>query len=410
MSSDIPNYTQDTNLERGMEEIPDGNVDSDEFTGEIPVDDEILADDEIGEDDEIATNDFQNPPSNEHLWDGFHSQWVHQNDIPVENRPQRWHLYKQSMQLQLGIDSVVIPEAYRLTDNQSEMDQSEPGEIVETSSINPTIRESGSSSTAITNDPLIGTQQSTEQFQPDPASCNRLVNVLPILQGDLAKLTTTHELSSLELQGLYKQTLLTLFHANIPDLCYQMVYDVFCQTTNYPNRSSVVQMWNNDWEHAIHQGVDDRNIQSHAYHANLEKVELHALANIMHKYCVITNKGATLGQQLHQSDILNKNTIVNFTQKCIRHNIPMLLRDTLMFDANALTAMQQQARVMRHFNQVSKRDFKPAYEDPCKWPNSHYLDNYVELYPDINAGASDHAAKATINAQNADIAFCQKMD
>ena len=44
MSSDIPNYTQDTNLERGMEEIPDENVDIDEFTGEIPVDDEIPAD------------------------------------------------------------------------------------------------------------------------------------------------------------------------------------------------------------------------------------------------------------------------------------------------------------------------------------------------------------------------------
>ena len=89
MSSDIPNYTQDANLERGMEEIPDENVDIDEFTGEIPVNDEVPADDEIGEDDEIATNDFQNPPSNEHLWDGFHSQWVHQNDIPVENRPLR---------------------------------------------------------------------------------------------------------------------------------------------------------------------------------------------------------------------------------------------------------------------------------------------------------------------------------
>ena len=88
----------------------------------------------------------------------------------------------------------------------------------------------------------------------------------------------------------------------------------------------------------------------------------------------------------------------------------MLLRDTLMFDVNALTAMQQQARVMKHFNQVNRRDFKPAYEDPCKWPNSHYLDYYGELYPDMNAGASDHGAKATLNAQNAAIAFCQKME
>ena len=115
MSSDIPNNAQDTNLERGMGEVPDENVDLDEFTGEIPVDDEI------SEDDEIDTIDFHNPPSNEHLWNGFRYQWVHQNDIPVENRPQRWHLYKQNMQLQLGIDSVVIPEAYRMTDHQSEI-------------------------------------------------------------------------------------------------------------------------------------------------------------------------------------------------------------------------------------------------------------------------------------------------
>ena len=395
---------QDDNLERGREEIPDENVEFlgeilDEETGEIPEDD-----------DEIDVHDYLNPPSNKHIWDGFKCEWIHQDVIPITDRPLRWQLHKQSMRMQLGYDSVVIPAEYRMTDNQSVMDQSAQGEIVETSSINPTIRESCSSSTAI-SDPLISTQQSTEQFQPDPAIRNRLANVLPILQGDLDKLTTTNELSSLELQGLYKQTLLTLFHANLPDLCYRMVYDVFCQTANRSNQTSVVQMWNNDWEHAIHQGVDDRHILSHALHSNLEKVELHALANIMHKYCVITNKGSTtLGQQLHSQDILNRSTIVSFTQKCVRNNIPMLLRDTLMFDVNALTAMQQQARVMKHFNQVNRRDFKPAYEDPCKWPNSHYLDYYGELYPDMNAGASDHGAKATLNAQNAAIAFCQKME
>ena len=88
----------------------------------------------------------------------------------------------------------------------------------------------------------------------------------------------------------------------------------------------------------------------------------------------------------------------------------MLLRDTLMLDANALTVMQQQAQNMKHFNLVSNGDFKPAYEDPCKWPNSHYLDYYVELYPDTAAGASDHTAKAAINAQNAAITFCRQME
>ena len=100
MSNDTSTVDQHTNLERGMGEIPNDNVEFigenlDEFTGEIP------ANDEISEDDEIKI-DFQNPPSNEHLWDGLRYQWVHQNEIPIENRPQRWHLYKQNMHLQSG--------------------------------------------------------------------------------------------------------------------------------------------------------------------------------------------------------------------------------------------------------------------------------------------------------------------
>ena len=118
---------------------------------------------------------------------------------------------------------------------------------------------------------------------------------------------------------------------------------------------------------------------------------------------MITNKGTALGQQLHAEDISNKNTIVSFTQKCVRYNIPMLLRDTLMIDANASTVMRQQTQTMKHYNLVSRGTSKPAYEDPCTWPNSHYLDYYVELYPDMGAGASDNAAQATINAQNAAI-------
>ena len=105
---------QDDNLERGREEIPDENVEFlgeilDEETGEIPEDD-----------DEIDIHDYLNPPSNKHIWDGFKCEWIHQDVIPITDRPLRWQLHKQSMRMQLGHDSVVIPIEYRMTDNQSD--------------------------------------------------------------------------------------------------------------------------------------------------------------------------------------------------------------------------------------------------------------------------------------------------
>ena len=384
-----------------MEEIPDntsayddlGEIqDHDNDLGEIQDHDNDLGDIQDHEDglgeiqdqevEDIPTFDPLAPPSAEHLWNALSGGWIHQEEIPEDQRSRWWLAYKENVLLCTGQDTVIIPDAY-LHPPHHNSDQYEQIGLRNEYPRDPMMMESSSSTSSFRNDSMM-------EGQPQLARSS-----LSVAPTDMSDLSRPQPLSSVELQTAYKQVLIGIFRSNHKELSHRMIHDTFLGTVNTANREALVNMWYVDWNQQKSQETDDRFIKSHAYHQGLEGEDLQIFARLMHKYCLTNSRASVTPRQVLSNDI-TLHAVSQMIQKCIMHNIPMLLRDTMIIDCGAIEVMQQQARAIKHTNLALRGDPKPGFEDPCTWPNHHYIDYFKGIYPDkASKGASltDHQAQ-----------------
>ena len=119
----------------------------------------------------------------------------------------------------------------------------------------------------------------------------------------------------------------------------------------------------------------------------------------MQKYCGSKDKI----NMLRVEDIKHRLKVTAFARQCDKFNIPMLLRDTLLIEPNAMRQLRYKAKSKSHLNKLTKRGHQPAYNDPTKWPNARYADYHATLYQNTAAGATsstmDTQTKATALAR-----------
>jgi hypothetical protein len=354
---------------------------------------------DIQGDDEIPL--IHRPPSELHIWDGASYEWVHQRDYPEEERPQRWRIYKTIVDLCPGPNTVIIPAEYRQEDDAFAAKYGDDEITPDT----PVVGDIPSAPHA-----SAGTMFSAQLRQTNTPGPRQQAEAMKLVQGDLSRLTSMETLSSTDLNMTYKQTLVSLFRNNLTTLSHDLVASTLNRARNDTNREILLQWWHSDWSSFYNQDQDDRLIREHAQHPNLSRKEIETFARIMHKYCV-TGKGENAPTRQLTSDALtNRQKIATFAQTCIRLDIPMLLRDTFVIEANALQNIQSKAQVQTHFQLATRRDARPAHKNPTTWPNDRYLEYFLELFPDKTSGATANQANADNAAQKAARDFCHTME
>jgi len=156
--------------------------------------------------------------------------------------------------------------------------------------------------------------------------------------------------------------------------------------------------------------MDDRIIESHGHHQNLSARDIQIFAQIMHKY-IVSSKGEKMQvRQLLNTDVNTRTKVNTFSLKCITSNVPWLLRDSFLIDANALLKIQGTATAMKRFNKALSMDAKPAHNDPTTWSNDHYWEYFTELFPDSAGGGTANTAHAHTVALQQGRDFCHVME
>ena len=249
-------------------------------------------------------------------------------------------------------------------------------------------------------------QESTQTNGPPPG----LTRASAVVSSDITRLATTDPIGEVELQPMYKKMLQNIFQSNLESLSTDMIRATFDLAANAYNRSTLQQYWHNDWDWASSLLKDDKVIRSHCLHHTLSALDIQSFAHIMHKHCTVGKGDKMQVRQLLPADVSNRSKMNSFASKCITSNVPWLLRDAFLIDANALIMMQHTARTFRTFNETLNRPAKPAHTDPTTWSNDRYFDNYTELYPDSSTGGTANTANAGVQALKEGRAFCQLME
>jgi len=363
---------------------------------------------EEGEEDNLLC---LNQPSDRHIWDGARGDWFHEEEYPFDQRPQMWKLcYGQIATVTASRGNpnfIVIPEEYLEEEDRPGYDSFAVryGSDFPTTPANAETDGSNMQATAGTMQ-TAQLQKSTLENRQTPG----LANAIEVVQGDVRRLEAIAPMSELDLQSIYKQILRTIFQSNLAELSNDMIQATFQLTANEQNRRNLLQRWQNDWSAANNQPLDDRIIARHTHHNDLSQRDLQTFARIMHKY-VTNSRGEKLQtQQLPSAEVRNRGKLRSFAQSCSATNVPWLLRDTLLIDQNALIELQAATSGMQQYNEVLKKDAKPAHNDPTRWPNDRWWDYYVELFPDPTGKGTTNSAHALTAALNDGRAFCHTME
>lgn len=83
-------------------------------------------------------------------------------------------------------------------------------------------------------------------------------NALQVVQGNMTRLSSADRIGDLELRSIYKQTLRSIFHANLKTLSYDLIVTTFSRAANAVNRDTLLAFWHHDWTMASSQELDDR--------------------------------------------------------------------------------------------------------------------------------------------------------